>query len=73
MTKCIKINNCFGCPHKGRRSIHGSPSCVPTCDFGLKRNNLPYREKTISNKQIHAEPTGEIPDWCPLADLPTGL
>lgn len=71
--KCIPISNCNDCPHKEHRGGFGNPAYRPYCGNTAKRSkNLPYtegiRKSGFGQNVIVAEPTGVIPDWCPLED-----
>jgi hypothetical protein len=62
-TRIIRIESCDECPYIGERGT-GKVAFIPCCELKECRE-LPY---TVSaQKPIDlADPTGVIPDWCPL-------
>ena len=61
--RMIPINTCFDCPHRDHQGAFGKVAYVPVC--GKKNRKLPYNVTTGPIGQ-QANPTGNIPAWCPL-------
>jgi hypothetical protein len=70
MNRKIVITVCGVCPHKDHKGAFGQVSYIPYCKS--TGQELPY---TISTGMLpgkyggplsQANPTGVIPDWCPL-------
>lgn len=63
-TRKIVLPTCTRCPHQDHKGAFGNPSCVPVCR--LAKQDLPYTTSVGESGRVHALPTYEIPEWCPL-------
>lgn len=65
--KKIVIESCLTCPHRGHLGGFAGISFVPCCKK-FKSKGLPHGISNSVTLGVHASPTYEIPDWCPLED-----
>ena len=60
----IVLKTCTHCPHRDHKGVFGNPACVPVCR--LAKQELPFTVTPGGNGRLHASPTYDIPEWCPL-------
>lgn len=62
----IVIKTCEECPHIDHEGGFGRIAYIPRCANAKK--NLPYTVEASDAGRVYAEPTYEIPEWCPLKE-----
>lgn len=70
MPKYIPITKCSTCPNVDHNGAFAGIAYVPVCRAA--RRELPYTVG-VANGRAVASTTGEVPEWCPLPDLPETL
>lgn len=66
--KCLPIKDCSDCPHTDHKGAFALVSYVPVCR--ATQRELPHTVDSNEKGRAFASYTGEIPDWCPMPDLP---